>query len=398
MPRNRTTAPKTSKAAAAAAAAARRRRRKGGKVSSPSPRSSSTFSRKRGIDAIADMVATSRAKKKRKATSPTSLANRLDEILTEVDDDGFATVKLSKKELQSLLYSAQRRSGVDRRKRSSSVPPNGSRDGAATEKRATREPGMWVGRKEAYRTTGERKKKKKKKGKKGKKKKKKKKKAASTNARPTASSSSSSSSSASAAAADVKYEVEYIVGKEKRGKETWYLVKWKNYSHEEASWEPELDLKQDGLGDMIKQFEAEAASGGVGAAGAGVPPSTSTGGKKKKKKKKKKKRSTSSSPLSSAAPATDAFWGPPRRTSATAPAAVAASGSSTKQKKMRNTGKGRRRSIAVAPMEELVKEGAEDAVVWTPSRLKTLKSAESNWNEWVTTYARAKGTSPPPLL
>ena len=383
MLRNRTTAPKTGKAAAAAAAAARRR----GNASSSSSRSSSTSSRKRGSAAIADTVATSRVKKKRKATSPASLANRLDEILTDVDDDGFATVKLSKEELQSLIYSAQRRSGADGRKRSSSVPPNGSRDGAATERRATREPEMWVGRKDAYHMTEERKKKKK-----GKKKKKK---TASTGAKPTA--SSSSSSSASAAAADVKYEVEYIVDKEKRGKETWYLVKWKNYLDEEATWEPECHLKQDGLGDMIEHFEAEAAAADTGAPSfidelLALTLPTSTGGKKKK-------RSSSSSSLSSAAlvaaPGSNAFWGPARRTLATAP--VADLGSSTKQKKMRNTGKGRRRSIAVAPMKELVKEGAEDAVVWTPSRLKTLKSAQDNWNKWVSTYALAQGTSAPPL-
>ena len=53
---------------------------------------------------------------------------------------------------------------------------------------------------------------------------------------------------------ETKYTVEKIIGKKKVKNITFYLVKWKNYKKDESTWEKESQLIEDGLKDMIDDF------------------------------------------------------------------------------------------------------------------------------------------------
>jgi hypothetical protein len=53
---------------------------------------------------------------------------------------------------------------------------------------------------------------------------------------------------------ETKYTVERIISKKKINKKTYYLVKWKGYKIDEATYESEEKLIEDGLEDMINEF------------------------------------------------------------------------------------------------------------------------------------------------
>ena len=50
------------------------------------------------------------------------------------------------------------------------------------------------------------------------------------------------------------YRVKKLIGKRKVGKKTQYLVWWEGYKKDESTWEPEENLIQDGLKDMIDEY------------------------------------------------------------------------------------------------------------------------------------------------
>jgi hypothetical protein len=50
-----------------------------------------------------------------------------------------------------------------------------------------------------------------------------------------------------------EWEVEAILNKRTRGRKVFYLVKWKGYPMEEASWEPEDHLTNSQA--VIREFE-----------------------------------------------------------------------------------------------------------------------------------------------
>ena len=52
---------------------------------------------------------------------------------------------------------------------------------------------------------------------------------------------------------EYEYEVENILSKKIKNGKTYYKVKWKNYSKEEASWEPEENLKN--APAIVSEFE-----------------------------------------------------------------------------------------------------------------------------------------------
>ena len=52
-----------------------------------------------------------------------------------------------------------------------------------------------------------------------------------------------------------KYVVRQIIGKETKGKKIFYLVWWKGYLKKDATLEPKEQLVEDGLQDMIKEYE-----------------------------------------------------------------------------------------------------------------------------------------------
>ncbi|KAH8653993.1 hypothetical protein BGZ60DRAFT_419121 [Tricladium varicosporioides] len=48
------------------------------------------------------------------------------------------------------------------------------------------------------------------------------------------------------------WEVEALLAKWKQGKATWYLVKWRGFSHEENTWEKRKGIST----ELVKEFEA----------------------------------------------------------------------------------------------------------------------------------------------
>ena len=52
-----------------------------------------------------------------------------------------------------------------------------------------------------------------------------------------------------------KYIVEKIIGKKSVKKRIYYLIKWKKYKINEATWEPKDKLLEDGLDSFIKEYE-----------------------------------------------------------------------------------------------------------------------------------------------
>ena len=53
-----------------------------------------------------------------------------------------------------------------------------------------------------------------------------------------------------------KYKVKQIIGKKIVKKITYYRIWWKGYKKELATWEPELDLRNDGLGKEIDAYNS----------------------------------------------------------------------------------------------------------------------------------------------
>ena len=53
--------------------------------------------------------------------------------------------------------------------------------------------------------------------------------------------------------ADNIYVIERLLGKKKQKKKTYYLVKWKDFDHAEATWEPMSALPK----ALINAFNAE---------------------------------------------------------------------------------------------------------------------------------------------
>lgn len=52
-----------------------------------------------------------------------------------------------------------------------------------------------------------------------------------------------------------KYAIKKIIGKKKIKGRIHYLIHWKNYKKSDATWEPRKQLIEDGLKDMIKNYE-----------------------------------------------------------------------------------------------------------------------------------------------
>ena len=53
---------------------------------------------------------------------------------------------------------------------------------------------------------------------------------------------------------ETKYEVKKIIGKRTKNKKTEYLIWWKNYRKNESTWEPEKNLIEDGLKNLIDEY------------------------------------------------------------------------------------------------------------------------------------------------
>lgn len=51
-----------------------------------------------------------------------------------------------------------------------------------------------------------------------------------------------------------KYTVKQIIGKKGIGKNRKYLIWWRGYLKKDATWEPEKTLRDDGLGDLIDEY------------------------------------------------------------------------------------------------------------------------------------------------
>ena len=53
---------------------------------------------------------------------------------------------------------------------------------------------------------------------------------------------------------ETTYEVKDLIGKKVVKKKTYYLVWYKGYKKSESTYELETDLRDDGLGDLIDEY------------------------------------------------------------------------------------------------------------------------------------------------
>ena len=54
-----------------------------------------------------------------------------------------------------------------------------------------------------------------------------------------------------------KFTVKKIIGKKTENKKVYYLIWWQKYLKKEATWEPKTQLEEDGLTELIKEYEKD---------------------------------------------------------------------------------------------------------------------------------------------